>query len=657
MSKDNKVDYYSSKEKSHEVVKKSVHVKELPISRNKYQDKVSAVSDKKEVLKKVSKVNSRAKKISQSDKTSSNSSKSTGSIKKNKLNSSTNLEKSSSTEEVKKSREGSERKTQDNISSIDNKIKPNKEKIKLTKNPHQRFLSATSRKELLKKQSLNRSKKNVLTSLSGSKGELGEHNEQTEWTDKGSEAAQKSKTIVNQGKKILDNRNDNLIKSFGQTFKKNFRKEKFFLNTKKAQNVASTKSSTASASVAQNGTKAVSKWSSTYIKELLREAFSPKALALKFSVVGGWIGLAVVFIMMLIFFIGGLANSSSQAAKQAEEFNPNASIAERAQTVYNEIKKIDPKATTQGISAFLGNWDVESSINPKRAEGDYLSPPVGAKGDKDPAWDNEKWLMMGGPDIYNGGFPNILHRGLGLGQWTDTSDGSTRNTMLRDYAKKQKKKWYSLPLQIDFAMSADTPYDRALFKAIVESDQSVEALADQVATLWERNNGDKMAQRKEQSRKWFNYFKNGGGSGSSTANIPPEYVGKLKFPNPSSQCSTSGYPGNAYAAGQCTWYVYNRFYQLGKTIPAYLGNGGQWGASASAQGYNTTSTPKAGYAASFPAGVAGAAAPYGHVAFVEYVNPDGSFLVSEMNMNGGLYKITYRVISSPAGVNFIDFKL
>lgn len=642
MSKDKNVDYYDSKEKSHEVVKNSVHVKESPISNDKYQDKVSAVSNKKDVLKKGSKENSRAKKISQSETKSAKVSPASASSK--------------SSEDIKKSKKKLDEKNAEKISSTGSKTKSKKEKIKLNKNPHQRFLSNASKKELLKKQSLNRSKKNALTSLSGSKGELGEKNEQTEWTDKGSEAAQNSKTIVNQGKKLLNNRNDNLIKSFGQSFKKNFRKEKFFSNTQKTQSVAN-KMSTSSVNVAKNGTTTVSKWSATDFKELLSQAFSPKVLAIKFSVVGGWVGLAVILVLMVVFFIGGLANSSSQAAKQAEEFNPDSSIAERAQTVYNEIKKVDPNATTQGISAFLGNWDVESSINPKRAEGDYLAPPVGAKDDKDPAWDSEKWLTMGGPDIYNGGFPNILHRGLGLGQWTDTSDGSTRNTMLRDYAKSQKKKWYSLPLQINFAMSADTPYDRALFKAIVESDQSVEALADQVATLWERNNGDKMDQRKEQSRKWFNYFKNGSGSGSASANIPPEYVGKLKYPNPSKETSSGGYPGNAYAAGQCTWYVYNRFYQLGKTIPAYLGNGGQWGASASAQGYNTTSTPKAGYAASFPAGVAGAAAPYGHVAFVEYVNPDGSFLVSEMNMNGGLYKITYRVISSPAGVNFIDFKL
>lgn len=41
--------------------------------------------------------------------------------------------------------------------------------------------------------------------------------------------------------------------------------------------------------------------------------------------------------------------------------------------------------------------------------------------------------------------------------------------------------------------------------------------------------------------------------------------------------------------------------------------------------------PRPGDVASFPAGVAGAYPPWGHVAFVEKVNEDGSIEVSEMN--------------------------
>ncbi|WP_337136384.1 phage tail tip lysozyme, partial [Staphylococcus aureus] len=48
----------------------------------------------------------------------------------------------------------------------------------------------------------------------------------------------------------------------------------------------------------------------------------------------------------------------------------------RAKAIYEYLKS--QGATNQAIAAILGNWSVESSINPKRAEGDYLSPPVGA---------------------------------------------------------------------------------------------------------------------------------------------------------------------------------------------------------------------------------------------------------------------------------------
>ena len=111
--------------------------------------------------------------------------------------------------------------------------------------------------------------------------------------------------------------------------------------------------------------------------------------------------------------------------------------------------------------AILGNWSVESSINPKRAEGDYLSPPVGAT---DSSWDDEAWLAIGGPAIYSGAYPNILHRGLGLGQWTDTADGSTRHTALLNYAHSKNKKWYDLDLQLDFMLHGDSPYYQSWLK-------------------------------------------------------------------------------------------------------------------------------------------------------------------------------------------------
>jgi mannosyl-glycoprotein endo-beta-N-acetylglucosaminidase len=95
------------------------------------------------------------------------------------------------------------------------------------------------------------------------------------------------------------------------------------------------------------------------------------------------------------------------------------------------------------------------------------------------------------------------------------------------------------------------------------------------------------------------------------------------------------YPGSSsYAFGNCTQYVYNRIHQLGGQIGQYMGNGGEWGANAQAQGYVTTSTPTKGDAVSFPPGLAGSSPLYGHVAFVEKVYADHSILVSEMNVRG-----------------------
>ena len=110
-------------------------------------------------------------------------------------------------------------------------------------------------------------------------------------------------------------------------------------------------------------------------------------------------------------------------------------------------------------------------------------------------------------------------------------------------------------------------------------------------------------------------------------------------------------PGSgSYAWGNCTQYAYNRILQLGGHIGQYLGNGGDWGANAAAQGYFTSHVPAVGYAVSFPAGVAGASADYGHVAFVEKVYNDGSILISEMNATAGLGKVDYRQVSAADAV-------
>lgn len=121
--------------------------------------------------------------------------------------------------------------------------------------------------------------------------------------------------------------------------------------------------------------------------------------------------------------------------------------------------------------------------------------------------------------------------------------------------------------------------------------------------------------------------------------IPAAYREKMTFPDyDGKNYNLSG----SYPVGQCTWYAYNRVAQLGKRVDDYMGNGGEWGASAKRLGYQTSQTPKAGWLISFSPGTAGSDPRYGHVAFVEAVTDEG-ILISEGNVVGGTI-ISYRII-------------
>ena len=133
----------------------------------------------------------------------------------------------------------------------------------------------------------------------------------------------------------------------------------------------------------------------------------------------------------------------------------------------------------------------------------------------------------------------------------------------------------------------------------------------------------------------------------------PEYVAPVQRPTTTTSTSTGTYTytylgsssvrqnievvgyfynlGGPYVAGQCTqWAWYNR-----QDLPGQLGNANAWARNAAAYGYTVNHTPSAGAVIQTGAGW------YGHVGYVEAVNPDGSIVMSEMN-----YGVPYRVIRS-----------
>jgi surface antigen len=336
------------------------------------------------------------------------------------------------------------------------------------------------------------------------------------------------------------------------------------------------------------------------------------------------------------------------------DFDPGTDVEGRAKAVYDYLTKMG--YTRAGIAAILGNFSVESGINPKRAEGDYLNPPVGASGN---SWDDPAWLAMGGMDIY-GKYPNILHRGLGLGQWTDTSDGGTRHTLLLDFAKSKNKKWYDLQLQLDFIFHGDTPGARTMADNTAGSKvaATVPELTVYFLNYWEGNPGDKVTERIQAAQNWYNFFADTSADlTGSSQEVFEKYKDKVKpLPTDKETGKGKGWPGNAYWPGNCTWYVYNRMKQLGKSIHPTMGNADQWiGNYVNTPGASLEAMPKRGDAVIFSPGVAGSSALYGHVAFVEYVNGDGTFVISEMNVQGE-YSMGWRVLKKQAGMYFMRVK-
>ena len=352
----------------------------------------------------------------------------------------------------------------------------------------------------------------------------------------------------------------------------------------------------------------------------------------------------------------------TQATSVVSSIETSGEKGKRARAFADAIKKNIPEATDEGIAAVLGGFDIESSITFKRYETDFLTNNQFDKVAKEPTAEN----LVGNWDAFQAMYPKLrlnkkeylvngLHYiGIGIGQFT-----GPRALALWNFAKTMNGDIWSAEVQTKFLLEEDSPLRRAAFRRIVTSTGSVEALAEDFLNSWLGVPGNKLLERQTAARQWLNFLKNkgGGSTGISSQQVPAEYKDKLPYGLPTDQAilEGQGYPGNAYALGNCTWYVYNRFAQIGTGIYPYLGNANQWVDSGQAQGYEISTTPKPGSAVVFMNGVAGASPIYGHVGFCEYVNSDGSFLMSEMNF-AGLYLTTWRTLTPQSGIYFVTPK-
>ncbi|WP_323704040.1 CHAP domain-containing protein [Mammaliicoccus sp. Dog046] len=153
------------------------------------------------------------------------------------------------------------------------------------------------------------------------------------------------------------------------------------------------------------------------------------------------------------------------------------------------------------------------------------------------------------------------------------------------------------------------------------------------------------------SQPAFNAAPNGGGYGetnnttSSNQNNNNVHVttsnssSDVKTSTTSTSRPSTGGGANLYTAGQCTYYAFSKRPDLGST----WGNANNWANAAAQSGYTVNNSPKAGAVLQTTAG------GYGHVAYVDKVNSDGSIQLSEMNYQGVGVVSTRTISASAAG--------
>lgn len=115
----------------------------------------------------------------------------------------------------------------------------------------------------------------------------------------------------------------------------------------------------------------------------------------------------------------------------------------------------------------------------------------------------------------------------------------------------------------------------------------------------------------------------------------------------SSVYNASSYPGDYYAWGNCTWWAAMRRSQIGEPIPNSWGNAATWAYYAAQQGYLVDHTPSYGAIMQ----ISDVDNGLGHVAFVESVDPDGTWHISEMNVLG-LDVVDDKALSASAAADY-----
>lgn len=195
---------------------------------------------------------------------------------------------------------------------------------------------------------------------------------------------------------------------------------------------------------------------------------------------------------------GALADCSADIVAAAQvadagtaEKNAAVTLA-NAQTVYGVLSAWG--MPDENIAGILGNWDVESAIDPTGVE--TVSGEAFSLGAKKQDAESKGFDAAAVAPEYAAKYPGVKRLGIGLGQWSND-----RNTQLREYAKDPGK-WATVEAQLGFMISKDSGAP-VIKDMIAHPVGSAAAAAVYFHNQWERSADTSTAAREEAATKWF----------------------------------------------------------------------------------------------------------------------------------------------------------
>lgn len=199
---------------------------------------------------------------------------------------------------------------------------------------------------------------------------------------------------------------------------------------------------------------------------------------------------------------------SKAADAKAEAVNTEAITLDNAKKVWSVFKAYG--LSNEQIAGILGNWSVESGIDPSGFEGIFSEhfQPTGPKhteayGNMN-SWTESLFSQYAARGIginhaaYKGSDGNY-YPGLGLGQWTGGN-----GEKLIGASKSVNKNWYDLDFQLAYALATPSPTGiQDYWNKYKKESGSASAMAMSFTHDWEGNAGMAYAERQAAAEHWL----------------------------------------------------------------------------------------------------------------------------------------------------------